>query len=79
VNRTDTPSRVPTVTWLPYRAPAKVTFSPSGSVRVTDGQAATTVSFAEPGIYKLLVSATDGALSTRTELTITVTGSASNQ
>jgi hypothetical protein len=44
-------------------------------LNVTDGQAVTTASFAAPGTYKLIASASDpGRLSTRTEVIVTVAG-----
>jgi len=67
--------RVLNVSWLPYRAPGKVTFSHTGTIPVANGQAATTARFEVPGTYTLVATATDpGRLSTRTEVTVTVTG-----
>jgi hypothetical protein len=60
------------VTWLEYGGPGKVTFDEPGPIQVANGQAATTVRFALPGTYRLIATANDGALSTRTELVITV-------
>jgi hypothetical protein len=42
-------------------------------IMVADGQAITTARFAEPGTYVLRATANDGALSTITNVTITVT------
>jgi hypothetical protein len=68
------PPRGLTVSWLPYRTPGKVTFAHTGTIPVANGQATTTARFASPGTYTLIVSATDpGRLSTRTEVTVTVT------
>jgi hypothetical protein len=61
------------VSWLEYKGPAKVTFEPAGMVMVSGGKAGTTARFAEPGTYVLRVTANDGALSTITDVTITVT------
>ncbi len=64
------------VSWMQYGGPAKVTFENAGPITVTNGQATTTARFAAPGTYKLIASANDGGLSTKTELTVTVSGSA---
>jgi hypothetical protein len=61
------------VTWMEYRGPAKVTFEPAGAMAVANGQAATVARFAEPGVYVLRGTASDGALSTKTEVTVNVT------
>jgi len=61
-----------TVTWMEYRGPAKVTFEPAGLIAVTNGQAVTNVKFTEPGTYVLRATASDSALSTRAEVTVTV-------
>lgn len=66
--------RAPGVTWLQYRGPAKVVFEDTAPLRVQDGQAVTTVRFSQPGVYQLRATATDGRLSTRTDVTVTVTG-----
>ena len=60
------------VTWFEYRAPAKVTFETGGPIAVTNGRAVTTIHFSAPGTYVLQAVATDGALQTRTNVTITV-------
>jgi hypothetical protein len=61
------------VTWLQYAGPAKATFGHTGTLPVTDGEAVTSVTFAAPGVYKLVASASDpGRLSTKTEVTVTV-------
>jgi hypothetical protein len=60
------------VSWLEYGGPGKVTFDEPGPIQVINGQAATTVRFALPGTYRLIATANDGALSTRTELVVTV-------
>jgi hypothetical protein len=64
-----------TVNWLQYSGPAKVTFAHTGSLPVTNGQAVTTATFAAPGTYRLVASASDpGRLSTRVELIVKVPG-----
>jgi hypothetical protein len=61
------------VTWIEYRGPAKATFESTGAIAVANGQAKTVARFAEPGVYVLRATANDGALSTRAEVTVTVT------
>jgi hypothetical protein len=68
------------VSWYEYRGPAKVIFDSAGPIRVgtpgepvTDGKAVTKARFPEAGTYVLRATANDGALSTDTEVTITVT------
>lgn len=60
------------VTWMEYRGPAKVTFASAGPIPVNGGQAVATARFSEPGTYVLRATASDGALSTRTEITVAV-------
>lgn len=61
------------VRWLQYSGPAKVTFAQTGTLPVENGQAVTTATFAAPGTYKLIASATDpGLLSTKTEVVVSV-------
>ena len=58
-----------------YSDPAKVTFGRTRSLSVTNGQAVTTASFAAPGRYKLIASASDpGRLSAKTEVIVTILG-----
>ena len=57
------------VTWLEVRGPAKVTFE---TMPVVDGKSITTAHFIEPGTYQLRATASDGALSTRADVTVTV-------
>lgn len=68
-------ARVPqlSVDWLQYRGPVggRVTFTPKNSP-VVDGKALTTASFSAPGTYMLRGFATDGALSTPADVTVTV-------
>ncbi len=61
-----------TVAWMQLRGPAKVTFEPAGSIPVAEGKAVTTARFAQVGTYVLRATASDGALSTRTDVPITV-------
>jgi len=68
------PRRGLNVTWMQLRGPAKVTFEPSGPINVADGKATATARFTERGTYVLRATANDGALSTKTDVTITVGG-----
>jgi hypothetical protein len=61
-----------TVSWMQYGGPAKVTFERAGAIPVTNGQAVTTVRFAQPGTYLLVASASDRAMTTRVPVTVTV-------
>ena len=61
-----------TVTWTEYRGPAKVTFDSTGPILVSDGKTATSAHFSQPGTYVLRATASDGQLSTRADVTITV-------
>jgi hypothetical protein len=74
---TSTPQRARglTVSWMQYRGPAKVTFEPATAIPIPGGQGeATTVArFLQPGVYKLIASATDSAMTKRQEVTVTVT------
>jgi hypothetical protein len=60
------------VTWLEYRGPAKVTFDYDDRIPVNEGKAVTTARFTEPGTYQLQATASDGALSTTTAVTVKV-------
>jgi len=60
------------VNWMQYGGPSKVTFEAPGPLPVTDGHAVTTATFAEPGTYQLVVSATDRAMTTRVPVTLRV-------
>jgi hypothetical protein len=57
---------------MEYRGPAKVTFDAPGPTKVADGKAVTTVQFAAPGTYILRATASDSALATKADVTITV-------
>jgi hypothetical protein len=61
-----------TVSWMQLRGPAKVEFEPAGANPVTDGKSAITARFPQRGTYVLRATANDGALSTRSDVTITV-------
>ena len=61
-----------TVTWLEYRGPAKVLFDNDGPIAVSGGQAVTNAHFSVPGVYIMRATASDGALSTRADITIKV-------
>ena len=61
-----------TVRWLQYGGPAKVAFDASGPMAVVNGRAVTAAHFSQPGTYHLRAIASDGALSTTTDVVITV-------
>jgi hypothetical protein len=61
-----------TVTWMQYGGPAKVTFDATGPLSVTNGQAVTTARFAQPGMYQLIATASDRAMTTKVPITVTV-------
>jgi hypothetical protein len=63
------------VTWMQVRGPAKIALEPSGSTLVVDGKASATARFPQQGTYVLRAIANDGALSTKTDLTIVVAAS----
>ena len=50
-----------TVTWRKYRGPGTVTFA-NAAPPVTDGQAITTATFSEPGVYMLHAVADEGSM-----------------
>jgi hypothetical protein len=54
-----------------------VTVEPSGPILVAEGKATTTARFTAPGTYVLRATANDGALSTKSDVTITVAGGTS--
>ena len=64
------------VTWMQLRGPAKVTFDPPGFIAVADGKAGVTARFPERGTYVLRATASDGALSSKADITISVGGAA---
>src|SRR5262249_42219112 len=68
-----------TVSWMQIRGPAKISFEPTGATAVTDGKAAITAQFPQRGSYTLRAIASDGALSSRTDVTISVGGGESER
>jgi len=62
------------VTWMQLRGPARVVFEPAGFIPVAEGRAAATARFTERGTYVLRATASDGSLSTRSDVTVTVGG-----
>lgn len=62
------------VTWFQYGGPAKVMLEPAGPIPVANGQAVTTARFTAPGVYILRAMASDGALRTTADVTLTVGG-----
>lgn len=71
-NASERPRAGLSVTWMQYGGPAKVTFDSTGPIAVTNGQAVTAAHFTTPGTYVLRATASDGALSTSTDVTVTV-------
>lgn len=64
------------VTWLHYRGPGRVTFSPMvSSVPPVDGRATTSVRFSEPGTYVLRAAADDGNYVSTSDVTVVVSPS----
>jgi len=68
-----------TVTWFQYGGPARVTFESTGAIPVANGTAATRARFEAPGTYTLIATASDGQLSQRTAVTVTVPADSSGQ
>jgi hypothetical protein len=64
------------VTWMQLRGPARVVLEPAGFIPVAEGKAGVTAKFSERGTYVLRATASDGSLSTRTDVTIVVGGGA---
>ena len=63
-----------TVSWMQLRGPAKVQIDRNAGIPVTDGKAIATARFTERGTYVLRATASDGALSTRADITIPAGG-----
>jgi hypothetical protein len=61
-----------TVTWMQLRGPAKVTFDSAGPSPVAGGAVMTAARFPLPGVYAVRATANDGALSTKSDVTIAV-------
>ena len=65
--------RTTTLSWMPYRGPAKVLLERAGPSPVENGKVAMTAIFEAPGVYTLLMTATDpGRLSSKKEVQVTV-------
>jgi hypothetical protein len=60
------------VSWMQLRGPAKVTFDRAGAVSVVDGRASVDARFSAAGTYVLRATANDGALVTKSDVTIVV-------
>ena len=61
------------VSWIVWRGPVGgVSFEPSSTVEVEDGQAVVTATFTTPGDYVLRAEANDNALTTQHDVTVTV-------
>ena len=60
------------VAWMLYRGPAKAVFDPSAPILVTEGKAAGSVRFPQPGTYVLRAVANDGELQTMADMTVVV-------
>lgn len=61
------------VTWLHYRGPGRVTFSPMVTpVQPVDGRSATAVRFSEPGTYTIRAAADDGSYISTADVTVVV-------
>lgn len=62
------------VTWLHYRGPGEVTFSPMTTpVEMVDGRSETTARFSEPGTYVIRAAADDGVYKSNAHVTVVVT------
>jgi hypothetical protein len=62
------------VSWMQLRGPAQIVFGTTGATAVADGKASVTARFPQDGVYVVRATANDGALSTKTDTTITVGG-----
>ena len=60
------------VTWMELRGPGKIAFGAVGPTLVAEGKASTSARFPLPGVYVVRATANDGALATKSDLTITV-------
>ena len=61
-----------TLSWMQLRGPAKVAFEPGGAVSVANGKTEVTARFGERGTYVLRATASDGALSSKADVTVSV-------
>ena len=61
-----------TVSWMQIRGPARIRFEPAGAQSVVNGKADVTARFSQRGTYVVRATASDGALSTKADLTISV-------
>ena len=61
-----------TVSWMEIRGPGKITFEPAGARPVANGKAEVTARFPARGTYVVRATANDGALSTKSDVTITI-------
>ena len=61
-----------TVSWMQIRGPAGISFEPAGAQSVVNGKADVTARFSARGTYVVRAIASDGALSTKADLTIIV-------
>ena len=69
-----------TVTFFQYGGPAKVTFeSAATTIPVANGTAATKARFDAPGTYTLIATASDGQLSRKAVVTVTVAAESSGR
>jgi hypothetical protein len=59
-----------TVSWMQLGGPGKVTFDRSGPAAPVDGKSTIVARFAKPGTYLLRATASDGALSTTTDVKV---------
>ena len=60
------------VTWMQLRGPAKIAFGATGPTLVAEGKASTTARFPLAGTYVVRATANDGALATKSDLTIVI-------
>jgi hypothetical protein len=66
-----------TVSWMEIRGPAKVELDRTGPAPVAAGKGSVTARFPQPGTYVLRATANDGALATKSDVTINVSGAPS--
>jgi hypothetical protein len=63
------------VSWTQHRGPSKAVVEATAPMPIAGGrgEATTSVRFSQPGTYVLVASATDGSMSQRQQVTVTVT------